>query len=100
MAGTHHTVGQSRSVFLNVLLSSVPLQSCVELLQIVLRQLVQRYLADLGDDVIVDSIFVVLLCQRSDGRLGVVLVPELDSYIYLQSLQEYSGTVRSLMTDS
>ena len=77
MAGAHHAVGQSRSVFLNVLLSPVSLQPCIELLQIVLRQFVQRYLADLGNDVIVDAVLVVLLSQRSDGRLGVVLVPEL-----------------------
>ena len=78
VAGAHHAVGQSRCVFFHVLLSSVPLQPCVELLQIVLRQLVQRYLADVGDDVIVDSLLVVLLSQRSDGRRGVVLVPEVD----------------------
>ena len=78
MAGTYHSVGQLGAVLLHADLSSVLFQPSVELLQIVLRQLVQRYLTDLGKDVIIDAVLVVLLSQRADGGLAEVLIPEVN----------------------
>ena len=81
MARSRHAVGESRAVSFHQPFSSVAFQSCAELLQIVLCQSVQRYFTNVGDDVIVYSVFVVLLCQWSDGGLGIVLVPEVDPII-------------------
>ena len=45
-------------------------------MQVVLRELVHRNLADFGDDMVVDSVLVALLRCLSDLGLGEVLIPE------------------------
>ena len=45
-------------------------------MQVVLRELVHRNLADFGDDVVVDSVLVALLRCLSDFGLGEILIPE------------------------
>lgn len=52
MAGAHHSVGQALAVIFYKSASAPFLQPRVELLQIVLRQLTQRYFPDFGDDVV------------------------------------------------
>ena len=44
------------------------LQPCVELLQIVLCELAEQYFADVGDDMIVDSVSVAFLGVIPDCR--------------------------------
>lgn len=60
MAGTHHSVGQALAVKLCKPAPATLLQPCIELLQVVLRELAQRYLANFGDDVVIDPVFVTL----------------------------------------
>ena len=76
VAGAHHAVGQALPEVLHPAPSAALLQPCVELLQVVLRELVHRNLADLGDDVVIDSVLVALLRCLSDFGLGEVLIPE------------------------
>ena len=61
MAGTHHPVRQSSTVLFHPNQPTTGLQPCIELLQVILGQLVQRDAADLRDDVLVDSVLVTEL---------------------------------------
>ena len=75
VAHPHHAVGKSRAVLLRQTLAAVLFQPPVELLQIILRQFVQRDLPDLRQDVVVDDIFVVVPRGGAKRRLAVVFVP-------------------------
>ena len=75
MAHTHHSVGQPFAVLVGEPLSAAFLEPTVELLQVVLRQLVQRDAADLRDDMQADAALVGLLRSGTDLGLGVILVP-------------------------
>ena len=75
MTHTHHSVGQPFAVFVGKALPSTFLKSAIELLQIILRQLVQRDAADLRDDVQADAALVGLLRGGADLRPGVILIP-------------------------
>ena len=48
-------------------------------MHVVLRELVHRNLADLGNDMVVDAVLVALLRCLSDLGLGEVLIPEVHS---------------------
>ena len=78
MDGTHHAVGQSRAEFIDVLQPSRLFDLAVEGLQIILREPIQRDVADVRDDVQVDTVLVSRLRGRADGRLAVGLVPQID----------------------
>lgn len=54
MTATHHLVGQTGSVVFPPAYPAIGFQLRVELLEVVLRQLVQRDIAQLRDDVVVD----------------------------------------------
>ena len=75
VAHTHHPVGQPFAVLVVEALPATFLESTIELLQVILRQLVQRDAADLRDDVQADAALVGLLCGGADLRLGVIFVP-------------------------
>ena len=75
MAHTNHSVGQPFAVFIGEPLPATILDPTIELLQVVLRQLVQWDAADLRDDVQADAALVGLLRGGADLRLGVILVP-------------------------
>ena len=75
MAHPHHAVGKARAVLLRQTLAAVLFQPPVELLQIILRQFVQRDLPDLRQDMVVDDVFVVVLCGGAERRLAVVFIP-------------------------
>ena len=75
MAHTHHSVGQPFAVLVGEALPATFLKSAIELLQVILRQLVQWDAADLRDDVQADAALVGLPRSRADLGLGVILVP-------------------------
>lgn len=75
MTHTHHSVGQPFAVLVGEPLPAAFLEPTVELLQVILRQLVQRNAADLRDDVQADAAFVGFLRGGADLWLGVILVP-------------------------
>ena len=78
MAGAHHAVGQSFSEFINMLFPSALFEPCVELLQVVLRQLVQRNVADRRDDVRINPSRIARLCGRAELGGGIILIPEVN----------------------
>ena len=75
VAHAHHSVGQSFAVLVGEPLPAAFLEPTVELLQVILRQLVQRNAADLRDDVQADAALIGLLRGGADLRLGMILVP-------------------------
>ena len=75
VAHPHHAVGKSRAVLLRQTLAAILFQPPVELLQIILRQFVQRDLPDLRQDMVVDDIFVVVLRGGAERRLAVGFIP-------------------------
>ena len=75
VAHPHHAVGKARAVLLRQTLATVLFQPPVELLQIILRQFVQRDFPDLRQDMVVNDVFVVVLCGGAERRLAVVFVP-------------------------
>lgn len=75
VAHTHHSVRQPFAVLVGEALPATFLEPTIELLQVVLRQLVQQDAADLRDDVQTDAAFVSLLCGGVDLRLGVIFIP-------------------------
>ena len=77
MAHTHHPVGQSLAVAFGEGLPAILFEPCVELLQVVLGQLVQRDVADLRDDMQADAVFIAQLSGGSELGFGVGLVPVL-----------------------
>ena len=75
VAHTHHSVGQPFAVLVGEPLPATFLESAIELLQVILRQLIQRDVPNLRDDVQTDAAFVSLLRGGTDLGLGVILVP-------------------------
>ena len=71
VAHPHHAVGQSLAIILRARLASALFQPRVKLLQVVLRQPVQRNLAQLRLDVQADAVFVAGLRRGADIRLAV-----------------------------
>ena len=71
MAHPHHAVGQALAVTLRARLASALFEPCVKLLEVVLRQPVQRNLAQLRLDVQADAVFVAGLRRGADVRLAV-----------------------------
>ena len=72
---THHSVGQPFAVFVGEALPAAFLESAIELLQVILRQLVQRDVSNFRDDVQADAALVSLLRGGADLGLGVILIP-------------------------
>ena len=75
MAHAHHSVGQSFAVLVGEALPATILDPTIELLQVILRQLIQRDVTDFRDDVQTDAALVSLLRGGTDLRLGMILVP-------------------------
>ena len=75
MAHPHHAVGQPLTIIFRARLAAALFQPRVKLLQVVLRQPVQRNLAQLRLDVQADAVFVAGLRRGSDIRLAVRFVP-------------------------
>lgn len=75
MAHPYHAVGQPLAVTLRARLASALFQPRVKLLQVVLRQPVQRNLAQLRLDVQADAVFIAGLRRGADVRLAVRFVP-------------------------
>ena len=59
----HCLVGEAAAIMVNIFDASVLFEVGVELLEVILRELVQRGVPQRGDDVVVDSLFI--------GHLGV-----------------------------
>lgn len=70
VAGAHHPIRQAGAVELAADAPSVAFQLRVELLEVALRQLVQRNGAEARNDVMVDPILVALLRRDSQAGLG------------------------------
>ena len=66
MAHTHHSVGQPFAVLVGETLPAAILEPTVELLQVVLRQLIQRDVPDLRDDVQADAALIGFLRGGAD----------------------------------
>ena len=75
VAHAHHSVGQSFAVLVGEALPATILDPTIELLQVILRQLIQRDVTDFRDDVQTDAALVSLLRGGTDLRLGMILVP-------------------------
>lgn len=75
MAHPYHTVRQSLAVALRARLAAALFQPRIKLLEVVLRQPVQRNLAQLRLDVQADAVFVAGLRRGADIRLAVRFVP-------------------------
>ena len=75
MAHAHHPVRQPFAVLVGEPLPATFLEPTVELLQVILRQLVQRDVPNLRDDVQTNAALVGLLRGGADLGLGVILVP-------------------------
>ena len=75
VAHTHHSVGQPFAVLVGEALPAAFLESAIELLQVILRQLVQWNVPNLRDDVQADATLIGLLRGGADLGLGVILVP-------------------------
>ena len=71
MAHPHHAVGQALTIILRARLAAAIFQPRVKLLQVVLRQPVQRNLAQLRLDVQTDAVFIAGLRRGADVRLAV-----------------------------
>ena len=74
MTHTHHSVGQPFAVLVGEALPATFLEPTVELLQVVLRQLIQRDVPNLRNDMQADAALVGLLRSWADLRLGVILI--------------------------
>ena len=75
MTHPYHAIGQPLTIIFRARLASALFQPRVKLLQIVLRQPVQRNLAQLRLDVQADAIFVAGLRRGANVRLAVRFVP-------------------------
>ena len=75
VAHAHHPVGQPFAVLVGEALPTTFLESAIKLLQVVLRQLVQRDVTDFRNDVQADAALVSLLRSGADLGLGVILIP-------------------------
>ena len=75
MAHAHHSVGQPFAVLVGEPLPAAFLESAIELLQVILRQLVQWNVPNLRNDMQADAALVGLLRSGADLRLGVILIP-------------------------
>ena len=71
MAHPHHAVGQALTIILRARLAAAIFQPRVKLLEVVLRQPVQRNLAQLRLDVQADAVFIAGLRRGADVRLAV-----------------------------
>ena len=76
VAGAHHAVGESRPVYVRPRLAPGLFELGVELLEVALPELVQRYLSQPRNDVLIDAVFVGFLRRDPQARLGVRLVPQ------------------------
>ncbi len=76
VARAHHAIRQAGAVEITANAPTIPFQLRVELLQVTLRQLVQREFSYVRDDVMVDPIFVALLCRDPQAGLGPGLIPQ------------------------
>ena len=75
VAHPHHAVGQTLTIILRARLAAAIFQPRVKLLQVVLRQPVQRNLAQLRLDVQADAVFIAGLRRGADIRLAVRFIP-------------------------
>jgi len=75
VAHPHHAVGQALTIILRACLASALFQPRIKLLQVVLRQPVQRNFAQLRLDVQADAVFIAGLRRGADIRLAVRFVP-------------------------
>ena len=75
MTHTHHPVGQPFAILVGEALPATFLESTVELLQVILRQLVQWDASDLWDDVQAYAALIGLLCGGANFWLGVIFIP-------------------------
>ena len=58
MTAPHCLVGEAAAIMVNIFDASVLFEVGVELLEVILRELVQRGVPQRGDNVVVDSLFV------------------------------------------
>ena len=75
MTHAHHSVGQPFAVLVGEALPAAFLEPTIELLQVILRQLVQWNVPNLWDNVQADAALVGFLRGGADLWLGVILIP-------------------------
>ena len=78
VTGAYHAIRQAGAVEIAADAPPVPFQLRVELLEVALRQLVQRDFIDVRNDVIVDPILIALLRRDPQAGLGPGLIPQVD----------------------
>ena len=71
----HHAVGQTLAVTLRARLASALFEARVKLLEVILRQPVQRNFAQLRLDMQADAVFIAGLRRGADVRLAVRFIP-------------------------
>ena len=77
VAGTHKSIRQPRAVLFRILQPPLPFHLGVELLQIVLRELVQRYMSDGRDNMIVDNVLLAVFRRFAERGLTIGLIPKI-----------------------
>ena len=75
MTHARHPVGQPFAVLVGEALPATFLESAIELLQVILRQLIQRDVTDFRDNVQTDAALVSLLRGGTNFWLRVIFVP-------------------------
>ena len=74
-----------------MLFPSVLFEPCVELLQVVLRQLVQRDAADGRDDVRINPSRIARLCGRAELGRGIILISQAVIYLKEHGDMDYAA---------
>ena len=69
VAGTHKSIRQPCAVLFRMLQPTLPFHLGIELLQIVLRELIKRYMPDSRDNMIVDNVLVAVFRRFAKSRL-------------------------------
>ena len=97
VAGTHKSIRQPCAVLFRILQPPLPFHLSVELLQIVLRELVQRYMSDGRDNMIVDNIFVAVFRRFAKSRLTIGLIPKIypltEGHVWLEPFHRLAELV-------
>ena len=77
MTGAHHSVGQAWAIYVCLIKASAFFQIGVELLEVILRELIQFDMTKCRQNMQSDSPLVTVSCAFPNAWFAVVIVPEL-----------------------
>ena len=77
VAGTHKSIRQPCTVLFRMLQPPLPFHLGVELLQIVLRELIERYMPDCRDNMIIYNVLVAVFRRFAKRRLTIGLISQI-----------------------